>query len=84
MRTLRSLYRVDAKENDMLRIVVTKCDHDSFDVESALARAHLSSFPSRAFDLAQPGAAFAAAARGQEYLTVMITHLRGKTDHEHF
>ena len=45
---------------------------------------NLSSFPSRSFDLAKPVAVFAAVERGQESLKVMITHLYGKANREHF
>lgn len=41
---------------------------------------NLSAFPTRAFDLAKTGAAFAAAAHGQECLKVMVTPLHGKAD----
>lgn len=41
---------------------------------------NLSAFPTRAFDLAETGAAFAAAAHGQECLKVMVTPLHGKAD----
>ena len=41
---------------------------------------NLSVFPTRAFDLAETGAAFAAAAYGQECLKVMVTPLHGKAD----
>jgi len=40
----------------------------------------LSAFPTKAFDLADTGAAFAAATRGQDCLKVLVTPLHGKAD----
>src|SRR5450759_4496241 len=41
---------------------------------------NLSAFPTKAFDLADTGAAFAAATRGQDCLKVLVTPLHGKAD----
>lgn len=41
---------------------------------------NLSAFPTKAFDLADTGAAFAAATRGQDCLKVLVTPLHGKAE----
>lgn len=41
---------------------------------------NLSAFPTKAFDLADTGAALAAATRGQDCLKVLVAPLHGKAD----